>query len=103
VPEGQQRDFGIASGLTEAPLGYSPLRVCWRCPPLPPVFPAARDGPSEAQRKIFNANVNFGAELADIFGDQTSGDPVGSNVSPAEPVRSRRFCEDDHCRDAVVT
>jgi arylsulfatase A-like enzyme len=31
---------------------------------------------------IFDANVNFGHELADIFGDPTSGDPVAAARAP---------------------
>jgi hypothetical protein len=31
---------------------------------------------------IFDANVNFGAELATIFGDPTSGDPVAAARAP---------------------
>jgi arylsulfatase A-like enzyme len=31
---------------------------------------------------IFDANVNFGAELADIYGDPTSGDPVAAARAP---------------------
>ena len=43
---------------------------------------------------IFDANVNFGAELAAIYGDPTSGDPVAAARAPsvfisAQAARSR--------------
>ena len=31
---------------------------------------------------IFNSNINFGAELADIYGDPTSGDPIAAARAP---------------------
>ena len=31
---------------------------------------------------IFSANVNFGHELAEIFGDPTSGDPIAAARAP---------------------
>jgi hypothetical protein len=31
---------------------------------------------------IFNSNINFGAELSDIYGDATSGDAVAAARTP---------------------